>query len=81
MGWQADDVVRSHLQAARAFIFAAHEDFGISPVEAQDVVAVGFGEPEAIGQPKPAAVVDAGGKSARFRAMDEARRGSIDIAT
>jgi len=47
MGWQPDDVVQRHLQAARAFIFAAHEDFGISPVEAQacgtPVIAYGAG--------------------------------------
>jgi glycosyltransferase involved in cell wall biosynthesis len=46
-GWQPDDVVREHLRAARAFIFAAHEDFGISPVEAQacgtPVIAYGAG--------------------------------------
>jgi glycosyltransferase involved in cell wall biosynthesis len=47
MGWQPDDVVQSHLRAARAFVFAAHEDFGISPVEAQacgtPVIAYGAG--------------------------------------
>lgn len=47
MGRQPDDVVERHLQAARAFIFAAHEDFGISPVEAQacgtPVIAYGAG--------------------------------------
>lgn len=47
LGWQPDDVVRQYLQSAKAFIFAAHEDFGISPVEAQacgtPVVAYGVG--------------------------------------
>lgn len=47
LGRQPDDVVRQHLQAARAFVFAAHEDFGISPVEAQacgtPVIAYGAG--------------------------------------
>ena len=47
MGWQPHDVVQRHLQAARAFVFAAHEDFGISPVEAQacgtPVIAYGAG--------------------------------------
>jgi glycosyltransferase involved in cell wall biosynthesis len=47
MGWQPDDVVRSHLQVAKAFVFVAHEDFGISPVEAQacgtPVIAYGAG--------------------------------------
>lgn len=47
MGWQPDAVVQEHLAAARAFVFAAHEDFGISPVEAQacgtPVIAYGVG--------------------------------------
>jgi glycosyltransferase involved in cell wall biosynthesis len=47
MGWQPDDVVQRHLRAARAFVFAAHEDFGISPLEAQacgtPVIAYGAG--------------------------------------
>ena len=47
MGWQPDEVVREYLANARAFVFAAHEDFGISPVEAQacgtPVVAYGAG--------------------------------------
>lgn len=47
LGEQSDDEVRAHLQAARAFIFAAEEDFGIAPVEAQacgtPVVAFGKG--------------------------------------
>lgn len=47
LGWQSDEVVQKHLGAARAFIFAAHEDFGISPLEAQacgtPVIAYGVG--------------------------------------
>jgi glycosyltransferase involved in cell wall biosynthesis len=47
MGWQSDEVVGQHLRAAKAFVFAAHEDFGISPVEAQacgtPVIAYGAG--------------------------------------
>jgi glycosyltransferase involved in cell wall biosynthesis len=47
MGRQPADVVTHHLQAARAFVFAADEDFGISPVEAQacgtPVIAYGHG--------------------------------------
>lgn len=47
LGWQPDEVVQQHLGAARAFVFAAHEDFGISPVEAQacgtPVIAYGIG--------------------------------------
>lgn len=47
LGWQPDEVVQQHLRSARAFVFAAHEDFGIAPVEAQacgtPVIAYGVG--------------------------------------
>lgn len=47
MGKQPDDVVVSYLQRARAFLFAAEEDFGIAPLEAQacgtPVIAYGKG--------------------------------------
>jgi glycosyltransferase involved in cell wall biosynthesis len=47
LGFQPAEVVQQHLGSARAFLFAAHEDFGISPVEAQacgtPVIAYGVG--------------------------------------
>ena len=47
LGYQSFDVVRDYMQRARAFIFAAEEDFGIAPVEAQacgtPVIAFGSG--------------------------------------
>ncbi|MFO1154118.1 MAG: glycosyltransferase family 4 protein [Rhodospirillales bacterium] len=47
LGYQPDDVMRDHMKRARAFIFAAKEDFGIVPVEAQafgtPVIAYGEG--------------------------------------
>lgn len=47
MGYQPDDVLRDRLQKAKAFVFAAEEDFGILPVEAQacgtPVIAYGKG--------------------------------------
>lgn len=47
LGYQSFDVLHSHLQRAKAFVFAAEEDFGISPVEAQacgtPVIAYGKG--------------------------------------
>lgn len=47
LGYQPDEVVRQHMQRARAFVFAAEEDFGITPVEAQacgtPVIAYGKG--------------------------------------
>jgi glycosyltransferase involved in cell wall biosynthesis len=47
MGWQPFEVLRDHMQRAKAFVFAAEEDFGITPVEAQacgtPVIAFGKG--------------------------------------
>jgi glycosyltransferase involved in cell wall biosynthesis len=47
LGHQPNSVVRRYLQRARAFVFAALEDFGIAPVEAQacgtPVIAYGKG--------------------------------------
>jgi len=47
MGYQSFEVLRDHLQRAKAFVFAAEEDFGILPVEAQacgtPVIAFGKG--------------------------------------
>jgi glycosyltransferase involved in cell wall biosynthesis len=47
LGYQPDDVLNDHLMSARAFIFAAEEDFGIAPVEPQacgtPVIAFGRG--------------------------------------
>ncbi len=47
LGYQPFDVLRDHMQRARAFVFAAEEDFGIAPVEAQacgtPVIAFGKG--------------------------------------
>jgi glycosyltransferase involved in cell wall biosynthesis len=47
MGHQSLDVLRKHLQSAKAFVFVAEEDFGILPVEAQacgtPVIAYGKG--------------------------------------
>lgn len=35
LGYQPFEVLRDHMQRAKAFVFAAEEDFGITPVEAQ----------------------------------------------
>ncbi|HYF40101.1 MAG TPA: glycosyltransferase family 4 protein [Gemmatimonadales bacterium] len=47
LGQQPMSALRDHLQRARAFVFAAEEDFGIAPVEAQacgtPVIAYGKG--------------------------------------
>ena len=47
MGYQSFEVLKEHMQKAKAFVFAAEEDFGITPVEAQacgtPVIAYGKG--------------------------------------
>ena len=47
LGYQEFHVLREHMQKAKAFVFAADEDFGITPVEAQacgtPVIAYGKG--------------------------------------
>lgn len=47
LGYQETAVLRDHMQRAKAFVFAAEEDFGIVPVEAQacgtPVIAFGAG--------------------------------------
>ena len=35
LGYQSSEALKNYMQRARAFIFAAREDFGIAPVEAQ----------------------------------------------
>lgn len=35
LGYQSFDIVKDYMQRAKAFIYAAKEDFGIAPVEAQ----------------------------------------------
>jgi hypothetical protein len=47
LGFQPFDVLHDHMRRAKAFVFAAEEDFGIAPVEAQacgtPVIAYGKG--------------------------------------
>lgn len=47
LGYQSFEVMLDHMQRAKAFVFAAEEDFGITPVEAQacgtPVIAFGKG--------------------------------------
>lgn len=47
LGYQPQDVLVDHMQRAKAFVFAAEEDFGIAPLEAQGcgtpVIAYGKG--------------------------------------
>ncbi|WP_126475233.1 glycosyltransferase, partial [Klebsiella pneumoniae] len=47
LGYQPDQVLHDYMRRAKAFVFAAEEDFGITPVEAQacgtPVIAYGKG--------------------------------------
>lgn len=47
LGYQSFEVLKDHMQRAKAFVFAAEEDFGIIPIEAQacgtPVIAFGKG--------------------------------------
>lgn len=47
LGWQPDAIVEQYMAQAKAFVYAAYEDFGIAPVEAQacgtPVIAYGAG--------------------------------------
>lgn len=47
LGWQPDDVIRSHYRSCRALLFPGEEDFGIVPIEAlacgAPVIALGRG--------------------------------------
>lgn len=47
LGYQSFSVLKEHMQKAKAFVFAAEEDFGIAPLEAQasgtPVIAYGKG--------------------------------------
>lgn len=47
LGYQPNSVMQDHMQRAKAFVFAAEEDFGITPVESQacgtPVIAFGKG--------------------------------------
>jgi glycosyltransferase involved in cell wall biosynthesis len=47
LGYQSEEVLKDYMQRAKAFVFAAEEDFGIAPLEAQacgtPVIAFGKG--------------------------------------
>lgn len=60
MGYQPFSVLRDHMQRARAFVFAAEEDFGIAPVEAQacGTPVIAFGKGGALETVRGLGVVD-----------------------
>lgn len=59
LGYQSTEVLRHHMQKAKAFVFAAEEDFGIAPIEAQ---ACGT----------PVIAFDKGGARETIRGLDDA---------
>lgn len=63
LGYQPNEVMREYMQNAKAFIFAAEEDFGITPVEAQacGTPVIAFGKGGALETVRPHGVSDATG--------------------
>jgi glycosyltransferase involved in cell wall biosynthesis len=63
MGRQSPDVLRGELRRARAFVFAADDDFGIAPVEAQacGTPVIAFGRGGALETVKPLGASHASG--------------------
>ena len=65
LSYQPSDILRGYLQRAKAFVFAAQEDFGIMPLEAQacgtPVIAYGRGgileTIRGLGHPQPTGVL------------------------
>lgn len=59
LGYQSSEVLKSHMQRAKAFVFAAEEDFGITPVEAQacGTPVIAFGKGGALETVRPLGVV------------------------
>ncbi|WP_340616649.1 glycosyltransferase family 4 protein [Xenorhabdus entomophaga] len=55
LGYQPFEELKSHMQRAKAFVFAAEEDFGITPVEAQacGTPVIAFGKGGAIETVRP----------------------------
>ena len=60
MGYQPFGVLKDHMQRAKAFVFAAEEDFGIAPVEAQacGTPVIAFGKGGALETVRGLGVVD-----------------------
>ena len=60
MGYQPFNVLKDHMQRAKAFVFAAEEDFGIAPVEAQacGTPVIAFGKGGALETVRGLGVVD-----------------------
>ncbi|HFZ8994091.1 TPA: glycosyltransferase family 4 protein [Citrobacter freundii] len=63
LGYQPDNVMQEHMQKAKAFVFAAEEDFGITPVEAQacGTPVITFGKGGALETIRPYGVPNATG--------------------
>ncbi|TKI05772.1 glycosyltransferase family 4 protein [Martelella alba] len=60
LGFQPDNILKDYMQKAKAFVFAAEEDFGISPVEAQacGTPVIAYGKGGALETIRPLGVVN-----------------------
>ncbi|MCS4274567.1 MULTISPECIES: glycosyltransferase family 4 protein [Raoultella] len=60
LGYQPNDVMTEYMRKAKAFIFAAEEDFGITPVEAQacGTPVIAFGKGGALETIRPYGVIN-----------------------
>lgn len=74
MGYQPFAVLRDYMQRAKAFVFAAEEDFGITPVEAQacGTPVIAFGKGGALETVRGLGVVDAKPTGIFFKAQTRA---------
>jgi glycosyltransferase involved in cell wall biosynthesis len=63
LGYQPNSVMQEHMRNAKAFVFAAEEDFGITPVEAQacGTPVIAFGKGGALETVRPYGVQGATG--------------------
>ncbi|HHG8774832.1 TPA: glycosyltransferase family 4 protein [Raoultella planticola] len=63
LGYQPDNIMEEYMRKAKAFVFAAEEDFGITPVEAQacGTPVIAFGKGGALETIRPFGTNDATG--------------------
>lgn len=89
LGYQPSDALREKMQHAKAFVFAAEEDFGITPLEAQacGTPVIAYGRGGACETIRPLGTPDATGvlfaeqnASSLMRAVDEFERRTAEIS-
>lgn len=72
LGYQSFSVLKEHMQKAKAFVFAAEEDFGITPVEAQacGTPVIAFGKGGALETVRPLGVAEPTGLFFKEQTVD-----------